>query len=293
MCVFSPLLALYLALYIVNAIFVIRYFIVFWVMLIMMFVQIMVFTACERKMLALIQRRTGPAVVGVRGRLQCLADSLKLLTKVFVSARKINSTMFQIAAFGGFWISWYNMGNITYGPGLDIIEVEYNIFFLFSISLAFSIMWLLAGWSSVSKYAMLGCFRAAVQFIAFEILLGTIFLVVFALFNCFNYELIVQHQHDMPLGGCLPTLALTTLFVFFMETNRPPFDLSEAESDVVAGYNVEYSGLLFGLFYLGEYLNLFAACTVIILVFCGGWLRPYSSVLTAAIDFYITPRYPF
>ncbi len=235
----------------------------------------MVFTACERKMLALIQRRTGPAVVGTRGRLQCLADSVKLLTKVFVSARKINSTMFQIAAFGGFWISWYNLGNVTYGPGLDIIEVEYNIFFLLSISLAFSVMWLLAGWSSISKYAMLGCFRAAVQFISFEILMGTVLLIVFALFNCFNYELIIEAQRSMTLMLCLPPLTIMTLFIFFMETNRPPFDLSEAESDVVAGYNVEYSGILFGLFYLGEYLNLFAACTLLTLLFCGGWLRPY------------------
>lgn len=238
----------------------------------------MVFTACERKMLALIQRRTGPAVVGVRGRLQCLADSVKLLAKVFITARKINSTMFQIAAFGGFWISWFNLGNVTYGPGLDIIEVEYNLFFLFCVSLAFSVMWLLAGWSSISKYAMLGCYRAAVQFISFEILMGTIFLILFTLFNCFIFELIVDAQQAMPVIVCCPPLAIAALFIFFMETNRPPFDLSEAESDVVAGYNVEYSGILFGLFYLGEYLNLFAACTLMIIIFCAGWSISYSCI---------------
>lgn len=236
----------------------------------------MVFTACERKMLALIQRRTGPAVVGVRGRLQCLADSVKLLAKVFITARKINSTTFQIAAFGGFWISWFNIGNVTYGPGLDIIEVEYNVFFLFCVSLAFSVMWLLAGWSSVSKYAMMGCYRAAVQFIAFEILMGTIFLIIFATFNCFIFELIVDQQAALPLIACYPPLAIAALFIFFIETNRPPFDLSEAESDVVAGYNVEYSGILFGLFYLGEYLNLFAACTLMIILFCAGWNKSYA-----------------
>jgi len=117
---------------------------------------------------------------------------------------------------------------------------------------------------------MLGCFRAAAQFISFEILLSTIFLIVFVLFSCFNYELIVAHQRKAALVCCFPTLAIITLFAFFMETNRPPFDLSEAESDVVAGYNVEYGGMLFGLFYLGEYLNLFAACTMLILVFCAG-----------------------
>ena len=117
---------------------------------------------------------------------------------------------------------------------------------------------------------MLGCFRAAAQFISFEILLSTVFLIIFALFSCFNYELIVIHQKHAALLSCFPTLGLITLFAFFMETNRPPFDLSEAESDVVAGYNVEYGGMLFCLFYLGEYLNFFAACTVLVLVFCAG-----------------------
>lgn len=282
----STLISLYIILYLYYSLTFIAYFIVFWLVLLGMFLQIMVFTACERKMLALIQRRTGPAVVGTRGRLQCIADSVKLLTKVFVSARKINSTMFQIAAFGGFWISWYNFGNLTYGPGLDIMEVEYNIFFMLSIAVIFSIMWLLAGWSATSKYSMLGCFRAAVQFLSFEILMSTILLIVFTIFNCFNFELIVDMQVNCPLAICLPTLAIITLFAFFMETNRPPFDLSEAESDVVAGYNVEYSGLLFGLFYLGEYLNLFAACTVLILVFCGGWLNPFNFFLVLSKLFF-------
>ena len=117
---------------------------------------------------------------------------------------------------------------------------------------------------------MLGCFRAAVQFISFEILLSSVFLIVFVLLSCFNYEMIVRHQRYATLAGCFPSLAIITLFAFFMETNRPPFDLSEAESDVIAGYNVEYGGLLFGLFYLGEYVNLFTACTFLTLVFCGG-----------------------
>ena len=117
---------------------------------------------------------------------------------------------------------------------------------------------------------MLGCFRAAIQFLSFEILMSTILLIVFVIYNCFNFELMVYMQIKRPLALCLPTLAIITLFAFFIETNRPPFDLSEAESDVVAGYNVEYSGILFGLFYLGEYLNLFAACTMLVLLFCGG-----------------------
>lgn len=231
----------------------------------------MIFTAHERKMLALIQRRTGPAVIGVRGRLQCIADSLKLLLKTFISARNINSSMFQLAAMGGFWISWFNFSNLTYGPGLRIIDIEYNLFFLLFISIVFSIIWLMTGWSSISKYAILGCYRAIIQIIAFELLLGSIFLIIYVVFNCFNFELIVQKQEYICLFLVHPPIAILTLFIFFMETNRPPFDLSEAESDLVAGYNVEYGGFLFGLFYLCEYINLFTACTILIILFNGGW----------------------
>jgi NADH-quinone oxidoreductase subunit H len=124
----------------------------------------------------------------------------------------------------------------------------------------------------VSKYAMLGCFRAAAQFISFEAIMGMVFLVAFAVYNAFNFELCVDLQRYAALAVFLPTVGLVLLVAFFMETNRPPFDLSEAESDVVAGYNVEYAGLLFGLFYLGEYLNLFATCALLVVLFCGGWL---------------------
>lgn len=231
----------------------------------------MFFTTCERKALALVQRRVGPCVVGVRGRLQYIADSLKILTKVFIGPRHINAGMFQGAAFGGFWVSWFSFGNLTYGPGLDIVEVEYNVFFLICFSLLFSILLLLSGWASSSRYAMLGCLRAAVQFISFEVIMGIIFLIVLFLFNTFNYEIFVDFQLYVPLIVFIPSCSIFLFLAFLMEVNRPPFDLSEAESDVVAGYNVEYSGILFGLFYLGEYLNLFIACTLIVIIFCGGW----------------------
>ena len=101
--------------------------------------------------------------------------------------------------------------------------------------------------------------------------MSLILLIIFILINAFNYELIVDFQSYLAILFFLPTAGVVMLFAFFMETNRPPFDLSEAESDVVAGYNTEYSGILFGLFYLGEYLNLFAACTLLVILFCGGW----------------------
>ena len=101
-------------------------------------------------------------------------------------------------------------------------------------------------------------------------LLGTILLILYACFNCFNFELINAKQQFVCIFIALPPVTILTFFVFFMEANRPPFDLSEAESDLVAGYNVEYGGFLFGLFYLSEYINLFTACTILVILFCGG-----------------------
>lgn len=257
--------------YLISNIYIIMFFIIFWLVLISGFIQIMIFTTCERKILALMQRRVGPRVIGIQGRMQCIADSLKLLTKVFVGPRRINAGMFQGAAFGGFWLSWLNYGNMIYGPGLDVIEIEYNIFFMICVSLAFSLVWLLAGWSATSKYSLLGSLRAAIQIISFEAIMSLILLIIFTVFNTFNYEILADMQIYIATLFFIPCIAIILLFAFFMETNRPPFDLSEAESDIVAGYNVEYSGILFGLFYLGEYLNLFVACLLIVILFGGAW----------------------
>lgn len=264
------LLCIYLW-YIWSNISIIIFFVIFWLVLISGFIQIMIFTTCERKILALIQRRVGPRIIGIQGRLQYLADSLKLLTKVFTGPRRINAAMFQGAAFGGFWLSWINYSNITYGPGMDIIEIEYNIFFMICISLAFSLIWLLAGWAATSKYSLLGSLRAAVQIISFEAIMSLVLLLVFIILNSFNYEIFAKMQSYIAVIFFSPIVVIILLFAFFMETNRPPFDLSEAESDIVAGYNVEYSGILFGLFYLGEYLNLFVACLIVVISMGGAW----------------------
>lgn len=272
MALLSLLLITLILYYIYSVIFIIEYFVLFWFITISIFLQVMFFTTCERKALALIQRRVGPAIIGIRGRLQYLADSVKLLTKIFYGPRHISAAMFQGAAFVGFWISWLSFGNLTYGPGLDIVEIEYNIFFLISFSLAFGFVWLLAGWSATSRYSLLGCLRASVQIISFEVLVSLLLLIIFITTNSFNYEVIIDMQIYISLIFFIPVAAIIFFLAFFIEVNRPPFDLSEAESDVVAGYNVEYSGILFGLFYLGEYLNLFAACTLLTIIFCGGWI---------------------
>lgn len=236
-----------------------------------MFLQVLFFTTCERKILALTQRRVGPRVVGDRGRLQYFADALKLITKTYTSPRNINSIFFQASAIAVFWLSWFNFSNLTFCSGEDILEVEYNIFFAICCSLGFSIAWLVAGWASVSKYAMLGCVRAAIQIISYELITSAIFLNLFIVTGTTNFELFIDQQEYFPIMLFFPLLGIMNFIAALVETNRPPFDLSEAESDLVAGYNVEYAGILFGLFYLSEYVNLFTNAFIIVIIFFGAW----------------------
>jgi len=253
--------------YILNVINYIFYVLNFFLIIFLFFLQIVFFTTCERKILALTQRRIGPNVVGDRGRLQYIADALKLVIKVYFSPKKINNLFFQGSSIFIFYISWLNYLNINYSYGEDIGEIEYNIFFSIVCSLGFSCAWLIAGWSSMSKYAILGTVRASLQIISYEIITSTVFLILFIIFGTVNFEIITELQSNFSLFFILPILVINFFLATLMETNRPPFDLSEAESDVVAGYIVEYSGIIFGLFYLGEYINIFSNSFFISMLF--------------------------
>lgn len=245
----------------------------FFLSFLFLFLQVLFFTTCERKILALTQRRLGPHVVGTRGRLQFLADALKLVAKNAISPKNIHLLIFQSSAIGAFWISWFSFCNLNMGPGEDIIDIEFNIFFLICTALIFSIAWLSAGIASKSKYSILGATRAAVQIIAYEILTSAIFLILFLLTGSTNFEIIQLLQESIPILCIAPFMALIFFFATLLETNRPPFDLSEAESDVVAGYTTEFGGILFGLFYLGEYINLFTNALIVVILFSGGWFH--------------------
>ncbi len=250
--------------YIVGFIYVFFFFL-------FLFLQVLFFTTCERKILALTQRRIGPRVVGDRGRLQFLADAVKLITKTYFSPKKVNGTIFQNSAIAAFWFSWLGFSNLTFDYGVDIIEAEYNIFFSIICSLGFGIAWIVAGWVSVSKYALLGCIRSGIQVITYEILCSSVFLSLLTITSSTNFELICDQQEYFPIFLFIPGCIIIMYIGVLMETNRPPFDLSEAESDVVAGYTVEYAGILFGLFYLGEYVNLFTSSFILSLLFWGAW----------------------
>lgn len=241
------------------------YFLIF----LIFFLQIVFFTTCERKILSLTQRRIGPNLVGDKGRLQYISDALKLVVKLYFSSRKINNLFFQNSAVFIFYISWLSFLNLNYSYGENINDIEYNIFFSVICSLGFSIAWLISGWSSISKYAILGCFRSGVQIISYEVIVSSILLVNFLVFGSVNFEEISKLQQNISFFFILPIIIIVYFLASLMETNRPPFDLSEAESDVVAGYIVEYSGILFGLFYLGEYINIFTNSFFILISFTG------------------------
>jgi NADH:ubiquinone oxidoreductase subunit H len=246
-------------------------FIHIFVLFLFMFLQIVFFTSCERKILALTQRRIGPRVVGARGRLQFIADAVKLLTKVNASPKKINLVFFQGSAVAAYWLSWLSFSNMYFSYGENILEIEHNVFFGLFCAIAFSIAWIVAGWSAVSKYSLLGCMRACVQSITYEILMSAVFLNVFLYTGTVNFEMLVMNQEMMSFVLFFPYLAIIGFFATLIETNRPPFDLSEAESDLVSGYVVEYAGILFGLFYLAEYLNLFINSVILCIIFLGSW----------------------
>lgn len=257
-------LFLYLNLSLLNNIFGI---IINFIIIIFFFLQIVFFTTCERKIMALTQRRVGPNIVGDRGRLQFIADAIKLFLKSNLTYKKINNIAFQSSAVFVFYMSWFNFLNINFNYSEDINEIEYNIFFTTICSLGFSLGWLISGWASSSKYTILGCIRSFIQIISYEILTSLIFLIVFLMLNSTNFEIIINKQEDFSLFFTLPSLCIYFFLFTLMETNRPPFDLSEAESDLVAGYITEYSGIIFGLFYLGEYINIFCNSIFIMIIF--------------------------
>ncbi len=275
---FSLIIIIYIFCYL-NIYNYILYILNLFLIIFLFFLQIVFFTTCERKILALSQRRVGPNIVGDRGRLQYIADALKLILKLYFSPKKINNLFFQGSSIFIFYISWFNYLNISYTYGEDVGEIEYNIFFSIVCSLGFSCAWLVAGWSSSSKYALIGTVRAAMQIISYEILTGSIFLVIFLIFGSINFEIITDLQSEFSLFFMLPILVINFFLATLMETNRPPFDLSEAESDVVAGYIVEYSGIIFGLFYLGEYVNIFSNCFFIVMLFSSSILNLFSFII--------------
>ena len=230
------------------------------------------FTVAERKIMGAIQRRRGPNVIGFVGLLQALADGLKLFVKETTLPSNSNLAIFLLAPILSFILSVISWAAVPFSHKVVLADINLGILYLFAISSLNVYGIVLAGWSSNSKYAFLGALRSAAQMISYEISIGFIVLSVAVSVGSLNLSRIVLAQTEIWL--IVPLFPLFVMFYISMlaETNRHPFDLPEAEAELVSGYNVEYSSMTFALFFLGEYSNMLLMSALSSILFLGGWL---------------------
>lgn len=235
-------------------------------------ISVAYFTIAERKIMGAIQRRRGPNVVGFIGLLQPLADGLKLFVKETTLPTNANTGIFLFAPALAFILSLMGWAVIPLSKGVVVCDLNLGIMYLLAVSSLNVYGILFAGWSSNSKYAYLGALRSAAQMISYEISIGFTILNVVICAGSFNLSSIVLAQQK--IWFIFPLFPVFVIFYISMlaETNRHPFDLPEAEAELVSGYNVEYSAMTFALFFLGEYANMLIMSTISAILFLGGWL---------------------
>ncbi|HEX3863602.1 MAG TPA: NADH-quinone oxidoreductase subunit NuoH [Stellaceae bacterium] len=238
------------------------------------------FTYAERKVLAFSQLRKGPNVVGPFGLLQPIADGLKLLTKETVVPSGANRIVFVAAPIVTFALALIAWAVIPFNVGWVVANINVGILYLFAISSLSVYGIIMAGWASNSRYAFLGALRSAAQMVSYEVSIGFVLVTVLLCAGSLNLTDIVMAQARVPVWHAYAWPLLPMAVVFFIsglaETNRAPFDLPEGESELVAGYFVEYSAMSFALFFLGEYGNMILVSGMTTILFLGGWLPPFD-----------------
>jgi len=229
-------------------------------------------TVAERKTMASMQRRLGPNFVGIYGLLQAFADALKLILKEYVAPTQANTILFFFGPIITLIFALLSFGVIPYGPGLAILDSELGIFFLLAVSSLATYGILIAGWSANSKYAFLGSIRSSAQLISYELVLSTAILLGVLIVCSFNLTLIIEIQRSVWL--IFPLLPVFLIFFIgaIAETNRAPFDLAEAESELVSGFMTEHSAAIFVFFFLAEYASILIMCILTSIIFLGGYL---------------------
>ena len=234
------------------------------------------FTYAERKVLAYSQLRKGPNVVGPMGLFQPIADGLKLLMKETVIPSGANRIVFVAAPMVTFTLALAAWAVIPFGAGIVISNINAGILYLFAISSLSVYGIIMAGWASNSRYAFLGALRSAAQMVSYEVSIGFVLVTVLLCAGSLNLSDIVMAQRHV--WFVIPLLPMAVVFFIsgLAETNRAPFDLPEGESELVAGYFVEYSAMTFGLFFLGEYGNMIMVSAMTAILFLGGWLAPFG-----------------
>ncbi|EKE77723.1 MULTISPECIES: NADH-quinone oxidoreductase subunit NuoH [Oceanibaculum] len=233
-------------------------------------------TLAERKVIAGMQLRTGPAKVGPFGLLQPLADGLKLFAKETILPAGANRVVFIMAPMLTFILAMVAWAVIPVGDGMVIADINVGILYLFAISSLGVYGIIMAGWASNSKYPFLGALRSAAQMVSYEVSIGFVIITVLLCVGSLNLSDIVRAQETVWFA--IPLLPMFVIFFVsaLAETNRAPFDLPEGESELVAGYFVEYSSMSFALFFLGEYANMILMSAMTTILFLGGWLPPFD-----------------
>lgn len=231
-------------------------------------------TYAERKVMASMQLRQGPNIVGPFGLLQAFADGLKLLQKETVIPTGANRVVFVAAPMLTFLLALVAWAVIPFGPGLVLANINVGVLYLFAISSLGVYGIIMAGWASNSKYAFLGGLRAAAQMVSYEVSIGLVIITVLLCVGSLNLSKIIEAQKTV--WFCIPLFPMFIIFFIsaLAETNRAPFDLPEGESELSGGFNVEYSSMTFALFFLGEYINMILMSAMTSVLFLGGWLPP-------------------
>ncbi len=242
----------------------------------------------DRKIWAAVQMRKGPNVVGAFGLLQTVADALKYVVKEIVIPAGADRSVFLLAPLISFVLALIAWAVIPFNERWVLADLNVAILYVFAVSSLEVYGVIMGGWASNSKYPFLGSLRSAAQMISYEVSIGLIIIGVIISTNSMNFGQIVAAQDTgWGLFGWYWLPHLPMVFLFFIstlaETNRPPFDLPEAESELVAGYQVEYSSTLFLLFMAGEYIAIFLMCALISLLFFGGWLSPIPGLPDGAL----------
>ena len=239
-------------------------------------ISVAYFTLAERKLMGIIQRRRGPNVIGYLGLLQPLADGLKLFVKETILPSSSNLFLFILAPIITFLLSLMGWAVMPFSETIVLSDINLGILYLFSISSLSVYGILLAGWSSNSKYPFLGAIRSTAQMISYEVSIGFVIVNACLCTGSFNLSKVVLAQSNV--WFIIPLFPMFIIFAISMlaETNRHPFDLPEAEAELVSGYNVEYSAMTFALFFLGEYANMLLMSSFMAVLFLGGWLPLFA-----------------
>jgi len=255
-----------------NIIFLETYKILF--LLVPVLVSIAMIVWLDRRVWAFVQKRRGPNVVGPFGLFQSLADALKYLFKEIIIPASANKIIFILAPIITMTLALIGWAVIPFGENFVVADINVGILYLFAVSSLSVYGIIMGGWASNSKYPFLGAIRSAAQMVSYEVSIGVIIINVLLCAGSLNLKDIVIAQENMWF-----IIPLFPMFVIFFisalaETNRPPFDLPEAEAELVAGYQTEYSGMMYAMFWLGEYANILLMCALGSILFLGGWLAP-------------------